>query len=68
MKKQKHKLLSVAIVVSILCSSVTTFARQLPSGGGTECPDRCISDDVNCCIDPKKEHCIAVACLPKHLL
>ncbi len=57
MKKVKALFFTFCIVAALVCTSFVSFAFP-PGGGGTECPDRCNSDDVNCCTDPKGTlHC-----------
>ena len=52
----KKTILALSILAVFVTTCLTSLA--LPPGGGTECPDRCNSDDVNCCTDPKGTlHC-----------
>ncbi len=45
----KKTIIACSLLMAIVCSCLTTFALP-PSGGGTECPDRCKTNDQICCM------------------
>ena len=54
----KKILLACSLFFLLTTVCVNAFALPPSGGGGTECPDRCNNDDVNCCTDPQgKLHC-----------
>ena len=51
----KKTLVYFSLVAALITTSISVFALP-PSGGGTECPDRCKTDDNICCATPGGSH------------